>query len=124
MNMLLWVLQGVLGLKFISIAYTHGLGTKRPTMQPGMQRLGAAARPVLAALALGSLLGAAGLILPVVTAMPTWLTPAAAGLLALMLLPAAALHLKCRDKPNLLPGLVLFAMAAFVCYGRWVIAPF
>ena len=28
------------------------------------------------------------------------------------------------ETPNIVVGLVLFALAAFVAYGRWVIAPF
>jgi hypothetical protein len=33
-------------------------------------------------------------------------------------------HVACRESPNIVVGLVLFALAAFVAYGRWVTAPF
>jgi hypothetical protein len=69
-------------------------------------------------------LGAVGLILPAVTGILTWLTPLAAALLALMTLLAVGFHVACREAPNVLAGLILFALAAFVSYGRWVIAPF
>jgi len=74
-------------------------------------------------------LGGVTLILPAVTGILTWLTPWSAALLALMMLAlmmlvAVGFHIACRESPNSLVGLVLFALAAFVAYGRWVIAPF
>jgi hypothetical protein len=41
----------------------------------------------------------------------------------LMMLLAVGFHVACRETPNIVAGLVLFALAAFVSYGRWVIAP-
>jgi hypothetical protein len=124
MSTVLWILQVALGLKFASVAYTHSLRADPAKMQPGMQRLGAAARPLMAVIALGVLLGAVGLILPAATGVAVWLTPLAAALLAVMMLLAIVFHVRCRETPNIVVGLVLFALAAFVCYGRWVIAPF
>lgn len=124
MNIVLWILQIVLGLKFISVAYTHGFPADQTKMQQGMQRLGAVARPLLTFVAFCAFLGAVGLILPATTGILTWLTPLAAALLALMMLLALGFHVACRETPNIVVGLVLFALAAFVSYGRWVIAPF
>ena len=124
MNIVLWILQIVLGLKFVSVAYTHGLRPDETKMQQGVQRLGTLARPLLTLIALCAFLGAVGLILPAATGILTWLTPLAAALLALMMLLAIGFHVACRETPNIVVGLVLFALAAFVAYGRWVIAPF
>jgi hypothetical protein len=92
-------------------------------MERGIQRLGRVARPLLTTIALGAFLGGAGLILPAATGILTWLTPWSAALLALMMLLAVGFHVACRESPNTLVSLVLFALAAFVAYGRWVIAP-
>jgi VIT1/CCC1 family predicted Fe2+/Mn2+ transporter len=123
-NVLLWVLQIALAVKFVSVAYTHGLRPDPAKMQRGTQRLGAATRPLLTLIALGAVLGAAGLILPAAIGVLAWLTPWSAALLALMMLAAAGLHLVCCESPKTVVSLVLFALAAFVAYGRWVIAPF
>ena len=123
MNAVLWILQIALGLKFVSVAYTHGIGDKRTTMQPGMQKMGAVARPLMTTIGVISFLGGVGLILPAATGILTWLTPLAAALLALFMLGGCKFHLRCRDTPNIVVGLVLFALAAFVCYRRWVMAP-
>jgi len=124
MNTVLWILQVALCLKFVSVAYTHGFRTNQAKWQQGMQRFGAVARPLLALIALLAFLGGVGLILPAATGILTWLTPLAAALLALMMLLAVGFHVACRETPNIVAGLVLFALAAFVSYGRWVIAPF
>jgi hypothetical protein len=122
-NTVLWILQIALCLKFVSVAYTHGLHKDQAKWHQGMQRFGAAARPLLTFIAACALLGGVGLILPAATGILTWLTPLAAALLALMMLLAVGFHVACRETPNVVAGLVLFALAAFVSYGRWVIAP-
>ena len=124
MNVLLWALQIVLALKFVSVTFTHGLRPDETKMQRGIQRLGAWARPLLILIALGALLGGVSLILPAATGILAWLTPWAAALLALMMLFAAGFHIACREKPNIVVSFVLCALAAFVAYGRWVIVPF
>lgn len=123
MNVVLWALQAVLAIKFVSVAYTHGLRPDQTKMQRGRQRLGALARPLLTLIALGAFLGGISLILPAMTGIMAWLTPWSATLLALMMLMAVGFHVACRESPNTLVSLILFALAAFVAYGRWVIAP-
>jgi hypothetical protein len=124
MNVVLWALQIVLALKFVSVAYTHSFRPDQTKMQRGIERLGTVARPLLTLIALCAFLGSVGLILPAATGILTWLTPWSAALLALMMLLAVGFHVACRETPNIVVGLVLCALAAFVAYGRWVIAPF
>jgi len=124
MNIVLWALQIVLALKFVSVAYTHGFRADQTKMQRGNQRLGAVARPLLTLIALCAFLGGVSLILPAALGILTWLTPLSAALLALMMLFAVGFHVACRESPNVAVGLILFALAAFVAYGRWVIVPF
>ncbi len=124
MNLVLWALQIVLAIKFTAVAFTHAIRPDRAKMQRGLDRLGAAARPLLVLISVGSVLGALGLVLPAVAAGLAWLAPWSAALLAVWMVLSMALHVRCRDKPNIVPGLILCALAAFVAYGRWVIAPF
>ena len=124
MNTGLWVLQIALCLKFVSTAYTHGFRRDQAKWQQGMQRMGAAGRPLLTLTAVLVFMGGAGLILPGATGILPWLTPLSAAVLAVMMLVAVGLHVRCRETPNVAAGLVLFAMAALLAYGRWVIAPF
>ena len=124
MNVVLWAAQIVLALKFVSVSFTHGLRPDQTKMQRGIERLGTTAQPLLTLIALCAFLGGVSLILPAATGILTWLTPWSAALLALMMLLAVGFHVACRESPNIVVGLVLCALAAFVAYGRWVIAPF
>lgn len=124
MNSVLWILQIVLCLKLVSVAYTHGFRADQTKMQQGMQRIGGIARPLLTFVALCAFLGGVGLVVPAATGVLTWLTPLAAALLALMMLLAIGFHVACRGTRHIVPGLVLLVLAVFVAYGRWVIAPF
>lgn len=124
MNIVLWVLQGVLAVKLVSAAYTHGLRPRWAKMRPGTPCFGAATRPLLVVVGLAMLLGAVCLIVPGLTHAWSRLTPWAAAVLAGMMLLAVGFHMGCRARPNIWVALILCAMAACVAYGRWVLAPF
>ena len=123
MSIVLWILQGMLALKFLSVAYTHGLRPDPDKMQRGRQRFGAAARPLQVVIALCAFLGAVGLILPAVLGILPWLTSLTAALLAVMMLLGIGFHATCRETPRIVVGLILFALSAFLAYGRWILAP-
>lgn len=123
MNVILWAVQIVLAVKFVSVTYTHGFRPDQTKMQRGTQRLGTLARPLLTLIALCAFLGGVSLILPAATGILTWLTPWSAALLALLMLMAVGFHVACRESPNTVVSLILCALAAFVAYGRWVVAP-
>ncbi len=69
------------------------------------------------------LLGAIGIVLPALTGILPWLTPLAAIGLALTMIGAAITHLRRSEYPNIIVNAVIFALAAFVAYGRFVLAP-
>jgi VIT1/CCC1 family predicted Fe2+/Mn2+ transporter len=124
MNVLLWALQIVLALKFVSVTISHGLRPDETKMQRGRQRLGVFAGPLLALSAVGAFLGGVGVVLPAATGFLPWLTPWSAALLAVMMVFAAGFHIACRESPKIWVSVILCVLAAFVAYGRWVIAPF
>lgn len=123
MNIVLWATQIVLAIKLLTTTYTHGIRPDRAKMQRGVASLGAARQPLLILIAIAALLGGVGLILPAAIGDLAWLTPWCAAVISAMLLAATGFHLACRDKPNVAVSLVLAALAAFVAYGRWVLAP-
>lgn len=123
MDTVLWALQIILAIKFATLTVTHGLRPDPAKMARGRQRFGAAARPLLIVVAAGGLLGGLSLVLPAALNLWPWLTAWAAALLAAAMLAALGLHLGCRDQPNSLVSVILFALAAFLAYGRWVLAP-
>ncbi len=68
-------------------------------------------------------LGAVGLILPAATGILPWLTPVAAIGLCLDMVVAAILHIQNAEYSTVPANTILFALAAFVAYGRFVAAP-
>lgn len=122
MSTVLWIIQVILGIKFLTAAFNHGFRQERLTAESRLQQRGIPARPVLTATALLLLIGCLGLLLPAAGVFMN-LPPFAAVGLAVMMLFSIPLHIQCREKPMLIVSLVLFALAVFAAYGRWVLAP-
>ena len=123
MNIALWIIQIILGIKLITVSYTHGLRQSQPTTQGAIQKLGKFSQPLLTIIAVCTFIGTLGLILPGVLGSSTWLIPVTAVILSIMLLFSIFLHVKCREKPQIFVSVILFAFAVFVAYGRWVLVP-
>lgn len=69
---------------------------------------------------ISELLGALGLILPMLTGILPWLTPIAAiGLLAIQLLAIFAEHLPKQEFSVIPINVVLIAISVFIALGRW-----
>ncbi len=114
MNRALWVGQILLGLAFIGaggpklLTPTADLAVQFEGFPAGFGRL------------IGTLevAGAVGVIAPAATGLLPVLTPAAAGGLAVIMVGAAFTHLFRAEYVQILPPLLLFALALFVAYGR------
>ncbi len=122
MNIALWIVQILLALAFVMA------GTMKAT-QPAEKLAGRmkwvnALRPqIVQLIGILEVLGAIGLILPVVTGIWPWLTPVAAIGLVLTMIGAMILHTSRGEFPNLSTNLVLLLLAAFVAVGRFVVGP-
>jgi len=121
MNIALWIIQIILGIKLITVSYTHGFRQSQSTMQEAIQKMGRFSQPLLYIIAFCTFLGAIGLILPGILGSSTWITSVTAVILSIMLLFSIFFHIKCREKPNIFVSVILFALAVFVAYGRWVL---
>jgi len=122
MNIALWIVQILLALAFVMA------GTMKAT-QPAEKLAGRmkwvnALRPqIVQLIGILEVLGAIGLILPVVTGIWPWLTPVAAIGLVLTMIGAMILHTRRGEFPNLSTNLVLLILAAFVAVGRFAVGP-
>ncbi len=120
-NIILWVLQVLVGLAFIGASYSHGVAPEQMLAQPGGQWVAALPRGLLTFIALCEFLGGVGVILPALTRIKPQLTPLAAALLALMMILAMGFHIIRGEYPNVMLNLVLFVLAAVVAYGRYAL---
>ena len=120
MNIALWIAQGLLAVMYLMAGTTKAFQIARAKEQfpwaknrsDGFVRF----------IGISELLGALGLILPMVTGILAWLTPVAAvGLVVIQLLAIFTEHLPKREY-NVIPvNLVLLGLAAFVAFGRWIL---
>lgn len=118
MNIVLWIVQVLLAAAFAMAGFTK-------ISQPIEAMVGmmpwAANVPLLLVRFIGvaEVLGALGLILPGLTKIQPRLTAYAAAGLALVMLLAIIFHLTRGEFGNIVPNVVLLALAAFVAYRRW-----
>jgi len=120
MNIALWIAQGVLAAMYLMAGTMKTFQTEkvRPTMTWTQGRPDAFIRFV----GVSELLGAFGLLLPMVTGILPWLTPIAAiGLSLIQLLAIFQEHLP-KKEFNIIPmNIVLLGLSIFVLFGRWVL---
>src|ERR671939_1409357 len=115
LNSVLWSAQGVLALFFLAAGAPKILGR-------GIERwTGFADLPRAQVVVIGfaEVLGAAGLVLPMLTGVLPWLTPLAAIGLAIIVLMAAGFHLRADERLDALETGLWASIAAVVAIGRW-----
>jgi UPF0716 family protein affecting phage T7 exclusion len=123
MSIALWIIQIILGIKLITVTYTHGFRQSRSTMQEAIQKMGKFSQSLLYIISVCTFIGAIGLILPGFSGSSTWITPVTAMFLSIILLFSIPFHVKCREKPKIFVSVILFAFAVSIAYGRWVLVP-
>jgi len=80
-------------------------------------------RALAQTIGVAEILGALGLILPVITGIYAWLTPVAAVALALLMLSAVVFHLLRRETTEAGVNVLLLIMLVIVAYVRWPLMP-
>jgi uncharacterized membrane protein len=88
-----------------------------------MKWVGDVSHGLVTFIGVSELLGGIGLILPALSHILPWLTPLAAVGLAVVMVLASGFHATRREYSHIATNVVLFVLAAFVAYGRFVIAP-
>ena len=121
MNIVLWVLQVLLGIYFLFVGVNHFIVP--PGLPASMSWMYDLAPGLHYFSGIAEILAGLGLILPGLFKRYTWLTPLAAAGLVLVMLGAAVFHITRGEYPNIVQNIILAALAAFVAYGRWKLRP-
>jgi hypothetical protein len=119
MNILLWVLQVLLALAF----FAHGLLFLFPPVAIVDQMNASLPRWFQLSLGVAEILAAVGLTLPGVTRIEPWLVPCAAGGIMIVMICATPYHLMRGEVSSAAITAALLALATFVAYMRWRVAP-
>jgi len=122
MNIVLWIVQILLALAFLMAG---GMKVSQPIekLKKAMSWTSHTSVGTVRLIGILEILGALGLILPAVTHILPWLTPVAAIGLVLTMIGAAIVHIRLKEFAGLGAPLVLFLLALFIVYGRFMISP-
>jgi len=124
MKYVLWVLQVVLALFFISIVATRYLTPWEEYIANPLTAWAVAIPPViLLIISILEVLGAIGLILPAAMRIMPELTAWAAAGLFLTMFVAGIFHVVRGEFDLILPIVIWASLSAFVAYGRFVLKP-
>jgi len=120
MNIALWIVQSLLAVMYgmSGIMKTFQTSKAREQMPWAKNRSDGFVRFV----GTSELLGALGLILPLLTGILPWLTPVAAiGLTLIQLLAIFTEHLPKKEYNVISVNILLLALSIFILVGRWVL---
>jgi len=123
MNLVLWIIQAILAVKLASVAFSHAFQQAKETMRQSTQKMGPSSRFWHFGVAVLTLVGGVGLVVPAALEWRSGLTVWMALFTALLMLVSIPFHVRFREKPLIIADVILFAMAAFVAYGRWALLP-
>lgn len=119
MNVVLWVITGVLVLVFIIAGMMKLLQPKKALVTSGMAWAEDFPPAVIKGIGVLEVSAALGLLLPATLAVAPVLTPLAALGLALIMVGAIVVHARRREFPTIVVNLVLLVLAAVVAWGRF-----
>lgn len=118
MNIALWIAAGLLAVAFAGAGFMK-LTTPADKLMEKMRWVTPGRLAATRALGALELLGAIGLILPVLTGIAPILTPIAAAGLAITQIGAIPLHVRLGEKQSVPVNTVLLLLAVFVAVGRF-----
>ena len=119
MNILLWVLQVLLALAF----FAHGCLFLFPPAAIVDQMNASLPRWFQLSLGIAEILAAVGLTLPGIARVQAWLVSWAAAGIMIVMICATAFHMSRGEVTSAITTLALLAVATFVAYMRWRVAP-
>ncbi len=119
MNVVLWIVAGVLAAVFLASGLMKLAQPRKKIVDSGMGWAADVSDGAVKGIGALEVLGALGLILPAVFGVATVLVPLAAAGLALVMVGAAVTHARRRENQMIVVNVVLFALAAFVAWGRF-----
>ena len=120
MNTVLWIVQGILVVMFLMVGMMKLMQPKEK-MAEKMGWVEDFSQTQVRGIGVLEVMGALGLVLPMLTGIAPILTPIAAIGLALTMVGAFMTHMRRKDPmvPMGVMNIMLFAMAVFVAFGRF-----
>ena len=120
MTTALWIVQGLLAFAFAAAGLMK-LGKSYDALRsdPKMGWANDFSAEVVKLIGAAELAGAIGLVAPAATGVAPTLTPIAAAGLIVIMLGAAATHVRRKEMASVLPNVILAGLAGFVVWQWW-----
>jgi len=118
MNTALWIVQGLLAFAFLMAGFMK-VSRSKDQLAGQMGWVEDFSQTQIRLIGFAEILGALGLVLPMLTGILPILTPIAAVGFVVLMLGAAATHIRRGESQMSMMTIVLALMAAFVAYGRF-----
>ena len=118
MNTMLWVAQSLLAALFLFSGVMKSTQSEQKLVASGQTGVEGLPRSLIRFIGISEILGAAGLVLPLLSDVMPVLTPLAAIGLGLIMILAAILHYRRDEKRTALQNLSILLVCLFVAYGR------
>jgi uncharacterized membrane protein YphA (DoxX/SURF4 family) len=122
MNTALWIVQILLAILF-SFTGVGKLINSKEQISLILQWVNDFSPAAIKAIGVVEVLGVLGLILPSLTRILPWLTPLAAVGLMIDMVVAGLVHLRLGETALVILTIVVFILAGFIAYGRFVLVP-
>jgi hypothetical protein len=117
-NVVLWILQGLLAVAFLFAGANKALRPKGDLAKQ-MAWVGDFSGNTVKLIGAAEILGALGLVLPAWTGIAPVLTPLAAVGLMVVMIGAAVTHVRRKENQVVIANVVLFVLLAVVAWGRF-----
>jgi len=123
MNTILWILQIILCIKFISTAYSHGLQKNNIKMIESVEKFGKNGYLLHKILSVIMFVESITIIIPGIIGLNNWITIYSAIISSILMAISIVFHIRSREKPIIIADIILLLISAFVAYGRCILAP-
>jgi uncharacterized membrane protein YphA (DoxX/SURF4 family) len=118
MNIILWVLQSVVALVFMFSGINKSIFSEQKLITKGQTGVVGLPLPLIRFIGISEILGAIGIILPLLLNIFPVLTAISAICFAIIMIPAAIIHYKLKEPKNVTTNCVFFLICIFIAYGR------
>jgi len=118
MNIILWVLQSFMAAIFLFSGLNKSILSEQKLIAKGQTGVAGLPVPLIRFIGISEILGAIGIILPILLNILPILTAISAISFAIIMIPAAIIHYKLHEPKNVFTNCIIFLLCLFIAYGR------